>query len=119
MQISKFLKKAKRTLNKTTPEQTIEKQFVQYAKEQNCLALKLQLVCGRGWPDRTVLTKNGIFFIEFKRVDGKTSLSQKQWRNRLRNFGYIYEICYSITQAKLVLDKLLCPQHGNHTTIKK
>jgi hypothetical protein len=69
-------------------EAQIENKFVKYAESRGVKALKLRLENQNGWPDRTVITPNGIFFIEFKTVRGRTRPMQELWRRVLVGMGF-------------------------------
>lgn len=110
MSTDQFIKNAEKTIakNKEIPEANIEKEFVDYAKANYCLAEKLVLLVGRGWPDRTVLCPGGIlFFIEFKKKDKPLTKKQIAIRKILKRFGFKYYVCDQIGQAEAILDLIL------------
>lgn len=67
-------------------EAAIEESFVRQATQHGWLALKLTAP-GRGFPDRTVFTPWGVFFIEFKREGGRVSKAQELWLELLSPYG--------------------------------
>ena len=104
-----FIKSARKRVKKKEeiPEKDIEETFRKYAKSKNCLALKLKLAFGRGFPDRTILGPGGfIFFIEFKKKNKKQTELQKEWQNTLEKLGFKYFVCDEIGQAEKHLDKI-------------
>lgn len=65
------------------------------------IALKLQLMGLRGWPDRTVLAKGHLFFIEFKRTkDDPLRSQQVTWKRNLERLGFSVYVCWTLKQAK-------------------
>jgi len=90
-------------------EAYVEKQFVRYAQEKKCLALKLRIDGQKGFPDRTVICPNGeILFIEFKRDPSeKLSRTQVMWMAHLQDRGQKYCVAYDILTAQFALDHLL------------
>lgn len=89
-------------------EADIEKEFVTYAASKGCLAVKLILHHGRGFPDRTVMCPGGVtFFIEFKKPGGKTSKNQDVWIDHLSKLGFECHVIDNIEEAKRLLDTTL------------
>jgi len=110
MSIDQFIKNADKTVakNKEIPEANIEKEFVDYAKKYHCVAEKLVMLVGRGWPDRTVLCPGGIlFFVEFKKKGEKLSPKQVLIKRLLTRLGFKYYVCDQIGQAEAILDLIL------------
>ena len=83
------------------PETKIEDKFVDWVRDYPlpAIALKLVIFAQRGWPDRTVMCKGRIFFIEFKTPDGDQSKMQIIWMNRIRRLGFSYYVCTSVEEA--------------------
>ena len=83
-----------------TPEANIESQFVRAVSRRYAWpCLKLRIDGQNGFPDRTVLTPRGPWFVEFKRPGGQLSAQQKRWRRRLESLGYPFELTYSADDA--------------------
>ena len=66
----------------------IERKFVKFCLDKGWECLKLRFDGENGFPDRTVLTPNGIYFIELKRPGGKLRARQRVWLDKLNNLGY-------------------------------
>lgn len=108
--MNNFLEAAEKHLKKKTEitERTIESAFVTYATKKKCKAMKLVLLLGKGFPDRTVLCPGGkVIFIEFKRKGKKLSMTQKSIRNVLVDLGFSYSLCDEIGQAEKILDNAM------------
>lgn len=69
-------------------ESDIEKKFVKWCLTQGYECLKLRIDNQNGFPDRTVITPNGIYFIELKRPGGKLRARQRVWIDKLTKLGY-------------------------------
>ena len=83
-------------------ERKAEDDFVEWVRDlpYPAIALKLILFGLKGWPDRTILAKGRIFFIEFKRTKkDKLRPSQIPWRKHLRRLGFKYYVCTSKEEA--------------------
>ncbi len=110
MSIDQFINNAEKTItkNKEIPEANIEKEFVDYAKVKHCIAEKLVMLVGRGWPDRTIFCPGGIlFFVEFKKKGKKLSPKQILIKRLLKRLGFKYYVCDQIGQAEAILDLIL------------
>lgn len=90
-----------------TLEADIEKAFVEYAESRGCRALKLRIDGQNGFPDRTVITCNGVLFIEFKRPKGKLRAAQKLWRLTLESMGFNVLVPTKIGEAESFLAEYL------------
>lgn len=88
-------------------EADIEKAFVAYAESIGCYALKLRIDGKNGFPDRTVLTPRGMFFIEFKAPGGKLRPAQEEWIERLRKLGFYVAVIDSVAMAEQTLNTVL------------
>ena len=89
-------------------EADTEQAFVWYAEIQGCEARKLRDEGEDGFPDRTVMTPYGTFYIEFKRgPDDELRPSQIVWKNRLEALGYIVLVTWELDEAKQLLDMFL------------
>ena len=88
-------------------ESEIEKRFCDYCHDIGLRALKLRIDGKNGFPDRTVLTPKGVFFIEFKTPKGIVSTQQLYWLLTLGNLGFTTVLCRSYEQAVESLDQFL------------
>lgn len=89
-------------------EQQIENAFARYAVSRLCIAWKLRLVVGRGWPDRTVLCPGGrVLFFEFKKPGGRVSAPQRAAIRVLSQLGFTVHVCDELEDAKAKLDTFL------------
>ncbi len=83
------------------PETIIEDTFVDMVREGKfiAIALKLVLIVGRGFPDRTIIGNGKCFFIEFKTPTGDTRKKQTKWKTRLEQLGMKVYVCTSAKEA--------------------
>ncbi len=88
-------------------ESDIENAFVEYAKDRGCLAVKLRVDGQIGFPDRSVFTPNGVFFIEFKKPGGRLSISQQAWISKIQEFGFQCFVIDELDEAKQRLNAFL------------
>lgn len=89
-------------------EKKTEDAFVAYALSRGCEADKLRIDGEEGFPDRTVLTPVGTFFIEFKRTaTDKPSATQRKQIKKLRRLGYLVLVTHELQEAKDTLDRFL------------
>lgn len=110
MGVSDFIVGASRRAKKRSQasEASVEEKFVRYCKANLCKALKLTLLNQRGFPDRTVICKDGrVVFFELKKKGGKQSGNQKVWQRTLEGFGFKYYLCYSYEEAVEKLDDFM------------
>ena len=54
----------------------------------------IKLTSEKGIPDRLIIGKNRIFFIEFKYGKGKLAAHQKLWKKRLNKKGFDVLVAY-------------------------
>ena len=87
-------------------ESEIESKVCHYARQRyNILGYKFTSPNRRSVPDRLFLGPGGIhFFIEFKRLGGKPTKSQKREIDRLRGFGHHVHICDDVDRGKAIID---------------
>ena len=105
-----FLEDADKHLKKKSKisESEIENKFIAHATKRGCKAMKLVMLAGRGFPDRTVLCPNGrVFFVEFKRKNKKLSKTQIVLYRKLLELGFSFYVCDEIGQAEKYLDEVL------------
>ena len=89
-------------------EADTEEAFVKYAEELGCEAKKLREDGVNGFPDRTILTPRGSYFIEFKRTEKETLRpEQRKQIKRLRELGRVVLVTHCLETAKRSLDKWL------------
>jgi len=91
------------------PEARIEAHFVRYCHypARGVYALKLRIDGANGFPDRTVLTPAGVFFVEFKAPAGKLSPTQIAWKAKLEKLGFAVLVPKAIGEAEKFLDDFL------------
>lgn len=89
-------------------EKQLEDDFVTFAESKGCLAIKLRTDGVNGFPDRTVLTPYGVFFVEFKRSE-KDELrpAQKVMKRKLEGLGYLVAVAAEKGYAAYVLNGFL------------
>lgn len=90
-----------------TSESEIEDRFRRYAKSRGCLALKLRIDGENGFPDRTVITPAGVFFVEFKRPGGELRPAQRVWKRKLESMSYRVLVTSDTREAIRELENLL------------
>lgn len=74
---------------KIEKEASLEERCVRHVENLGGMALKLQIPGVRGFPDRTILLGNEVWFAEFKRIKtGRISSQQTRWAERLRKAGF-------------------------------
>jgi hypothetical protein len=88
-------------------ERDFENKFVRYAQSLGHPCLKLRIDGVDGFPDRTVLTASGIFFLEFKRPGGVLRPQQRKWKKILTGLGFTFGVVESYTDAVAVLEQYL------------
>jgi len=88
-------------------EAELEKAFVDFAESKGCYALKLRIDGQNGFPDRTVLTPLGVFFVEFKTPRGKLRPAQEEWIGRLRKLGFYVAVIDTFAVAERTLNTVL------------
>lgn len=87
-------------------EKDIEKAIVKKAKAMGCLALKINGLGQRSWPDRLFIRPDGhVIWIEVKRPDGVLSEGQKAMIEELREHKQNVFVCYSVDEAVTVLQQ--------------
>ncbi len=88
-------------------ERSIEAACVRYAKSKGCIVLKLRPP-PRGVPDRLFLLPKGrVWFVEFKRPDGRMTGSQMALYLRLSSERYHIDVCRTVEHFRQALDQRL------------
>lgn len=83
----------------------IEDEYCNYARNKGVLALKLQQLGKKGFPDRTNLVPDStIFFIEFKKKDKPLRPTQVKRKRLLEKKGFRVFVCDEKGQAEKILD---------------
>lgn len=77
-------------------EKRIEQKCAKIAFDLGFFLLKLLPWVETGLPDRLLLAKGRVVFIEFKRPKGKPSPKQRLWRKRLTKLGLEHYYCFSV-----------------------
>ena len=95
--------------DKNVLESEVESALVRYAESKGCLCLKLKLVSGRGFPDRLIITPQGVHgYAETKRPFGGTlSPHQKKFHQELELKQCHYAAPATKKAAKTFVDYLL------------
>lgn len=88
-------------------ERDFENRFVRYANSLGHLCLKLRIDGIDGFPDRTILTVRGVFFLEFKRPGGVLRPQQRKWKKILTGLGFTFGIVESYEDAVAALEQYL------------
>ena len=86
-----------------SPENKMEHNYCDWLRNHFdliALSLKLVLFTGNGFPDRTILCKGQVFFIEFKMPYNRLQPNQVLWKKRLEKLGFKVYVCTSLEQAK-------------------
>lgn len=91
-------------MGKVDPEKIAEDAFVKHCEKLGYLCLKLRIDGLDGWPDRTVITPAGVFFVEFKSRVGRVRPQQIVWRRILLSMGYTWCVARSLEDALHALD---------------
>lgn len=90
-----------------TLEGSIERRLTDWCRANKILCLKLKLVVGRGWPDRTVLRNGRVLFLELKRSSGgRTSPQQRFWVNVLTKHGFSIHVVNSFDEAVKLIGEM-------------
>jgi len=84
---------------KVDPEKIAENDFVKHCESLGYLCLKLRIDGLDGWPDRTVITPQGVFFVEFKSATGDLRPHQRKWKRLLEAMGYTVCVARTLTEA--------------------
>jgi hypothetical protein len=92
-------------------ESAIEVKVTQYAEQKGCLALKLNILGRRGWPDRLYLYAGRVLFIEFKRPGEKPRKLQEYIHDRIRRQGFDVALVDNIREGQGVIDKFAQGDH--------
>jgi hypothetical protein len=81
---------------------------VKYAKERECIAIKLTMagpMGSQGWPDYLFIGPQGdVFFIEFKKDGGKPTPLQLQRHKELADRGHAVYVVDDVGRGKRVVD---------------
>ena len=86
-------------------ESKIEKQCVNWAKDNGWLSFKFVSPCNRGVPDRMFLKQGKTVFVEFKQPGGKISTLQRRQIERLRAWDFKVFIIDSLEGFKIAFTR--------------
>ena len=86
-------------------ESSIENAFVRWCNKNHIHCFKLVALSRRGFPDRTVIMKDRIIFLEFKQPGGKRRVHQIEFQKLLRKLGFVCEFVDSVDAAKEVIGR--------------
>ena len=82
-------------------EKVVEEELVKRCKENGWECLKLEINNVRGFPDRTILTPMGVFFVELKRPKGGVvSPHQTYWRGKIRKQGQEWALASTLSEVE-------------------
>lgn len=88
-------------------EREIETQFYEYCKARNILCIKLNLRGRVGWPDRLLIWKGHVEFVELKRRGEEPDLIQALIHGLLAKHLMRVHVCDNLEDAKRVVDDIL------------
>ena len=80
-------------------EKEIEAYLVKKVKGLGGLCWKFTSPGMAGVPDRIVLINGICIFVELKRPDGRVSMIQKVWHQKLRDLGFRVEVLKSMDEV--------------------
>ena len=86
-------------------EKEIEAKVIKYAKSQNVLSFKMNSVTSKGLPDRMFISKESIFFIEFKRLGAKPTKLQSYMISQLKDYNCKVYVIDDIEEGKRIIDR--------------
>lgn len=69
-------------------ESAVESKVSDFARENGCLVVKLNLIGQIGWPDRMLLKHGKVLFIEFKRQGSSPRRAQLEIHRRIEAQGF-------------------------------
>lgn len=84
-------------------ERHIETMFVAFCEQLGIRCEKLKLASMSSWPDRTLLYKGQVMFMELKRRGEKPTPLQEHTLNRLRAAGFEARWSDDYEQMKLIV----------------
>lgn len=100
-------------------EKEVESDLVARCKEQGWECLKLELNNVRGFPDRTILTPFGVFFVELKRPKGGViSPHQMYWRGKIQAQGQVWELASTLIEVEKLVARLKATQVAREKGIR-
>jgi hypothetical protein len=85
-------------------ESDIESKVIQYAESKGVLQVKLNLIGRSGWPDRMLLYKGSVAFIEFKKAGEKPRELQKHIHEQLRRHGFNVYVVDQVSDGLLIVE---------------
>jgi len=102
-------------------ERRVESQFVEYCTALGIKCLKLKLASESSWPDRTLLYKGQVMFMELKRAGEKPTPLQQYTLDELMTTGFHARWSNDYEQMKLIVlawrkyvDDDLCPRPSHN-----
>jgi len=88
-------------------EQEVEKELCKRCEANGWMCLKLELNGVRGFPDRTIVTPFGVFFVELKRPKGGVvSPHQMYWRGKIRKQSQVWELVSNMDELERFVARL-------------
>ncbi len=89
---------------KTPSESQIEKKLVAYCRQQGLLTYKFSSPAHRGVPDRVIMGKGKVLFLELKKRGGRPSALQLHVGVEMRNHGIRWDWTDTFEGVKAVID---------------
>lgn len=88
-------------------EKKVEDELRKRCEINGWQCLKLELNGVRGFPDRTILTPFGVFFVELKRPKGGViSPHQMYWRGKIRGQEQTWKLVSSLDEVERFIARL-------------
>lgn len=85
-------------------ESQIQNQVLRFCKTNGIIAHKLDSSTSKGWPDLTLILKNGcVLFLEIKTEKGILSKMQKRIHRKLRDNNALVFVIRSLPEAMRVI----------------
>jgi hypothetical protein len=84
-------------------ESKLEKWCRKYAEERDCYLVKWVSPGNRGVPDRILLGRNRVVFIEFKTPEGRLSSQQRVWALRFQRLKLDYVMIQTTTEFATIM----------------
>lgn len=101
---------------KDTPESAIEANNGAYAKFLGIIFRKLNF--GEGWPDRILLYRGQVLFIEYKRLGEKATALQEYMHDILRKQGFEVRVIDSKEGGRALIKEWYDRVNNNLATLR-
>ena len=87
-------------------EASIERYFVNLCKKHGILQYKVSSPTISGFPDRMIIHKGSVYFIELKKLSGRLSLRQIRLHDDFLSAGIKITIIKTKKEVDFLIDKL-------------